>query len=622
MVSKPIIKSTINMKKLFSGIYMLAFALLATTFSSCESGDKDDDDNNNASDLFADYFDNMGSYPDAVNATWVDKEGQTVTMQAYPGQIVLFTRGASAAGIKTLVTDNQGTIALQIPNAGFYVAAINREQTQEFLTAMYASALISDAFPNTPSYPKINSNRHSYWQAYVKGPSSVISTDGMTPVAGTYKSIRNDGDAGSIIQTVDVAVSVDCGNVTHKDGVAAIARNTGIQAHINDVSVDPKTKNTDFVMPYKKTAELLDYAYKHNLPVVINLSLGGNDSKPGSNYHFMRDMGLLLENMLQHNPHILDNAVIYMSATNNHTDETEDFTYLTDVDFPDSPIWDHLYFVGAQEGANVCGLGTDPGNGWADFGIPNYVAAPSCNIQIPGTECYGTGNSLAAPVISALAAETYEILKEMGQTFTLPEVAHQLAVYQGMHAGTLPGAQELANLMAGIVPEVSYDGTWSGTFNYTATIYHDNDPPEIINTSFILTMTLKSKVAIPGYPHIMKITGVTCSDPTFGATMVVLPDTTLSMAMLPKEYGMASESGFGIMIKFPNDAFIGTNNSVNGTFTISADGNTLKSTPLVEDGVYMATTNIGTSNDPGSGPGGYAYNWCTFRNWTLTRQLR
>jgi hypothetical protein len=25
------------------------------------------------------------------------------------------------------------------------------------------------------------------------------------------------------------------------------------------------------------------------------------------------------------------------------------------------------------------------------------------------------------------------------------------------------------------------------------------------------------------------------------------------------------------------------------------------------------------ANTPGSGPGGYAYNWCTFTSWSLTK---
>lgn len=598
------------MKSRFYLILLILAALLTVTFNSCDSGDKDDDDNNNNSDLFADYFDNMTTYPEPATTTWVTEDGKTITALVYPGQIVLFTKNAKAADVTTLVTQNNGTIVLQIPNAGFYVATVETAQTQPFLTAMYASAFVRDAFPNGPSQVRFTDlSATDYTAADLSGLGSVKSTLG-------------EGDANSIIQTVDVAANVDCGSVTHKDGVARVAREAGVEVHINDVSVDPVTRESDFIEPYKKTAELLDYAYKNNLPIVINLSMGGRDDVTGDNYHYMRRMGLLLENMLQHNPKILDNAVIYMAATNNHTNETEDFNYLTEVDFPDSPIWNHLYFVGAQEGATGCGLGTDPGNGWADNGTANYMAASSCNIPIPDTECSGTGNSLATPQISGLTAETYEILQNMGQTFSMPDVAFQLAAYQGLHGGSLPSAQELANLMAGVVPAVSYDGTWSGTFNYTATIYHDNDPPEIINTSFILTMTLKSKVAVPGYPHLMKITGVTCSDPSFGATMVVLPDTTISMAFLPKEYGMASESGYGIIIQFPNGFNIGTNNGSNGTFTISADGNTLKSTPLVEDEAFSAGNIALSSNDPGSGPGGYAYNWCTFRNWTLTRQLR
>lgn len=593
------------MKSRFYLILLILAALLTVTFNSCDSGDKDDDDNNNNSDLFADYFDNMTTYPEPATTTWVTEDGKTITAVVYPGQIVLFTKNAKAADVTTLVTQNNGTIVLQIPNVGFYVATVETAQTQPFLTAMYASAFVSHAFPNGPSQVRF---------------TDLKATD-LTELVSA-KSTLGDGDANSIIQTVDAAVDVECGGLTHMEGVARVARAEGVEAHINDISKHPITRQPDLVEPYTKTAELIENAYNNDMPIVINLSLGGDDDVVGSNYFFMFDMCLLLESMLKYNPHILDNAVIYMAVTNNHSNATAELNALTQNNFPDSPIWNHLYFVGAEEGANGCGLGTDPGNGWVNNATANYMAAPSCNVPIPDSECKLTGNSFATPKISGLTAKTYELLQEMGQTFSMPEVAFQLNAYQGLHNGTLPSAQELANLMAGVVPAVSYDGTWSGTFNYTATIYHDNDPPEIINTSFILTMTLKSKVAVPGYPHLMKITGVTCSDPSFGATMVVLPDTTISMAFLPKEYGIASESGYGIIIQFPNGFNIGTNNGSNGTFTISADGNTLKSTPLVEDEAFSAGNIALSSNDPGSGPGGYAYNWCTFRNWTLTRQTR
>jgi hypothetical protein len=68
---------------------------------------------------------------------------------------------------------------------------------------------------------------------------------------------------------------------------------------------------------------------------------------------------------------------------------------------------------------------------------------------------------------------------------------------------------QLYNIFAGGEPEVNYAGTWSGTFYYKAEIPQQSGPSQVVNTSFILTMTLEPKVAVAGYPHMLKIKAVT-----------------------------------------------------------------------------------------------------------------
>jgi len=165
-----------------------------------------------------------------------------------------------------------------------------------------------------------------------------------------------------------------------------------------------------------------------------------------------------------------------------------------------------------------------------------------------------------------------------------------------------------------------YDGTWIGTFYYTARIPQESGPPTIVNESFTVSVTLESIAPIPGIPQVLSVTSVTCSDPTFGATTPVVPLSPLSVAILPAAYGSPSLEGQGIMIMFPNGAEIGTSNSPAGAFTVNAAGTLLASTNLVANDAFLAAGTVDNSNLPGSGPGGYAYNWCTFTSWSLTRQ--
>jgi hypothetical protein len=165
-----------------------------------------------------------------------------------------------------------------------------------------------------------------------------------------------------------------------------------------------------------------------------------------------------------------------------------------------------------------------------------------------------------------------------------------------------------------------YDGTWAGTFYYTARIPQESGPPTIVNESFTVSITLESKVAIPGIPQVLTVTSATCSDPTFGATTPVIPQAPLSLAILPASFGSSSLLGQGINIIFPNGSELSTANSTDGAFTVNAVGQVLASTALVATDAFLASGTVDDSNLPGSGPGGYAYNWCTFTSWSLTKQ--
>jgi hypothetical protein len=83
--------------------------------------------------------------------------------------------------------------------------------------------------------------------------------------------------------------------------------------------------------------------------------------------------------------------------------------------------------------------------------------------------------------------------------------------------------------------------------------------------------------------------------------------------------GATSQTGDGVSVSFPNGTTIMTTNDVGG-LTVSADGKTISSTSAVATKAFTATGTVSDSNTAGSGPGGYAYNWCTFTSWSLTKQ--
>jgi len=90
-----------------------------------------------------------------------------------------------------------------------------------------------------------------------------------------------------------------------------------------------------------------------------------------------------------------------------------------------------------------------------------------------------------------------------------------------------------------------------------------------------------------------------CSDPSFGATMAIVPEPTLSMAFLPAAYGSVSDVGMGITVKFPNSSMIFTSNSPAGVSTIDADGNKPESTSLLTNNAISAIGQVDNSTEPG-----------------------
>lgn len=598
------------MKKVPAVSLVIAFSMTVITWMGCsKDDDPDDNDNQQPSVLFEGAFDSITTYPETTEITFVTQEGGLLKAEVFPGQIIIQVAGPSAEQVRELVVKNGGKIVVQVPTAGHYMAQIDPQKTSIFLNAMYKSPLVKLACPNMRSTGKANIS--------VTAELTGTGSDGNINESAGNRVLKSSlGDAGSIIQTVDVLSSAKCGQMTHLEAVALTAAQSGVSVNTNDVTVETD-ENADLSLPFRKTIELIEYSYVNKTPVVINLSMGGDDSIPGCPNQFYTIMAWMLDSISRYNPQILDYAVIMMACTNNYEDETQEINDLKSVN-PGSVLWNHLYFVGSEEGAGGCATpGT--GLGFATPGTANYLTAPACDQTIPTTNCIVSGNSAAVPQVSGVIAKTYELLKQDNQTMQLWEVADALWQYQKVYSGTLPTPDQLVAFITGIVPVSLYDGTWQGTFQYSASVPQEEGPNVIVNTSFMITFTMKSEVSLPGYPHLLRFQAVTCSDPRFGATMAVLPDPQLSMAFLPGTYGSQSESGMAFLIEFPNGSTIFTNNTDDGSFTVDPTGNIIESTALVEDDAFLAATNIGDSNDPLSGPGLYAYNWCTFRHWKIVR---
>ena len=163
--------------------------------------------------LFDGSFNNLMTYPEPVSITYSTKDNITLTVNAFPGQVVILSdRNTSSETMTNLINSNGGTVVAQIPNAGLYLAIIDPNILNSFLSAMYQSSMVIDAFPNG-----ITVARH-----YKKGIGS--------------NSDRAAANSNSLIQTIDLPVDIGCGTTTHEDAGAGMAGQGGISVNINDVA--------------------------------------------------------------------------------------------------------------------------------------------------------------------------------------------------------------------------------------------------------------------------------------------------------------------------------------------------------------------------------------------------
>lgn len=152
-------------------------------------------------------FDSITTYPQPSVLTYTSKDGTVLTEKVFLGQIVVLVNTTSSATATQLIKQNSGTVVAQIPVAGLYVATINTSSVNTFLSAMYQSSIVVDAFPN-----------------------SVVTGRGFME-----QSVNNSAeeDPNSIIQTIDLSADMGCGTTYHKDAVAALAKAGNVSVNIN-----------------------------------------------------------------------------------------------------------------------------------------------------------------------------------------------------------------------------------------------------------------------------------------------------------------------------------------------------------------------------------------------------
>jgi hypothetical protein len=416
----------------------ILFVSFCIFFADCKKEKK-----NSPSSNLQDSFNNIGTYPAPASITYTAIDGSVITDSVFPGQIVILFSTNSVSSATNLINQNGGTVVAQTPTAGLYVATVNPGNINAFLTAMYRSSIVIDAFPN----------------------SALVGRGDPRKI----RTFSSGGDASSIIQTIDVAADLGCGITYHKDAVGAFASVGGVSVQINDATI--QTSKGHSGSDYYRTwgsylLKLLSNAQQSNLPVIINISLGDSIDNLDNDRQMYKRFAFFLQAASKQFPNILNNAVIYIAGSDNSLNETATFADIVkNPQLHNSLVWNSLYFVESQEGtgSNGCGLG------YADIGTSNVLSGPGCNLQIPGSLCPPVkGTSFATPFIANLAAQAYNSLNNANKTLSVSAIAKKLWQYYSI-AGMLPTAAQLVDYCLGGSIVMPLTGTWVGTWAWAGT---------------------------------------------------------------------------------------------------------------------------------------------------------
>jgi hypothetical protein len=91
----------------------------------------------------------IGSYPKPDLVTYTTRDGKEITVEAFPGQVIIFfsssTKDTQATGI---IEAQGGTILGKLPKLQTYLVGISIGNESSFITAMISMPQVMDAFPN------------------------------------------------------------------------------------------------------------------------------------------------------------------------------------------------------------------------------------------------------------------------------------------------------------------------------------------------------------------------------------------------------------------------------------------------------------------------------------------
>jgi len=170
-----------------------------------------------------------GSYPALGTVSYTTKDGRSVSVEAYPGQVqVFFSSTVSEATARQALASLGASVLAEFPQVGYYLAGVTSGSESSFIAALRQNSSVTDAMPNMRGYLGADAIEldDSWWRTNrpvpLNVPPGVVIVDAQRSATGHAQIVGQSvtgqgGTIGTVLITDD-----DSGNISTDKIVASI----------------------------------------------------------------------------------------------------------------------------------------------------------------------------------------------------------------------------------------------------------------------------------------------------------------------------------------------------------------------------------------------------------------
>jgi hypothetical protein len=372
-------------------------------------------------------FNFAGPYPAPDVVTYKNRDAQTLTTLAFPGQIFMIVSPSdmNAGKALQLIRANSGKIIAQIPSSGVYWVQVTVGNEAKFITAVLKNPSVIYAAPNFPltssqSSPDVvdlsgatsttpvilGGQLIAQFDLFSHGPKNDVC--GYSHGTAVEKILQENGQDSSAFEVTQFKQGTN--EVALYNGQFALAAGSDVGFGLNRAAEGALLEGHKMIANMSLQAPLQpnDGIYRGDCevnPGLVQCSCRLSDNGgvcdgtyagwKSDEFAFLVGIASELEHM---RGDLLDNTMVVISAGNSGLDLTREISLIQGF-FPNA--FTHMLIVGSLDSGGQPYTGhnfsTDPSQ---------MIYAPGVNVAVPELDgCAADGTSFASPAVANLAAQ-------------------------------------------------------------------------------------------------------------------------------------------------------------------------------------------------------------------------